>query len=189
MKVSRAGRNGGLAAGLTAGLTALAIALFASPLAAQTDMSGVAAGFLGAYGSFHPSTGIPDAAGRARLAPYLSPALNKMLADGAAAEARFAARFKNSPPLIEGDLFSSMFEGATAWKLGTCSASGTTARCPVGFTHAQAGHPPVTWTDTLLLANTAAGWRVDDIAYGAGFQFGNTGKLTDTLRTVLREAP
>jgi len=47
----------------------------------------------------------------------------------------------------------------------------------------------VTWTDTLVLANTAAGWRVDDIAYGAGFQFGNTGKLTDTLKTVLREAP
>jgi hypothetical protein len=171
------------------GLAALALLLFASPLAAETDVTRAAAGFLGAYGSFHPSSGIPDAAGRAKLAPYLSPALNKMLADGAAAEARFAAKFKNSPPLIEGDLFSSMFEGATAWKLGACSANGAAARCPVAFTHAEAGHPPVTWTDTLLLSNTGAGWRVDDIAYGAGFQFGNTGKLTDTLRTVLREAP
>lgn len=180
MNFSRASKIGALAG--------LAV-LFAAPLAAQTDMTGVAAGFLGAYGSFHPSAGIPDAGGRTRLAPYLSPALNKMLADGAAAEARFASKFKNSPPLIEGDLFSSMFEGATAWKLGTCNASGTTARCPVNFTHAQQGRPPVTWTDTLLLINTAAGWRVDDIAYGANFQFGNTGKLTDTLRTVLREAP
>lgn len=168
---------------------ALAVLLSASPLGAQTDMAGAAAGFLGVYGSFHPSAGIPDAGGRSRLAPYLSPALNKMLADGAAAEARFAAKFKNSPPLIEGDLFSSMFEGATAWKLGACSTSGTAARCPVAFTYAQPGHPPVTWTDTLLLTNTAAGWRVDDIAYGAGFQFGNTGKLTDTLKTVLAEAP
>ena len=33
------------------------------------------------------------------------------------------------------------------------------------------------------------GWRVDDVVYGGGFQFGNTGKLSDTLRTVLREAP
>ena len=170
-------------------LVALAVLLSASPLGAQTDIAGMAAGFLGAYGSFHPSAGIPDASGRSRLAPYLSPALNKMLADGAAAEARFAAKFKNSPPLIEGDLFSSMFEGATAWKLGACSASGTAARCPVNFSYVQAGRPPVTWTDTLLLVNTAAGWRVDDIAYGAGFQFGNTGKLTDTLKTVLREAP
>ena len=179
MKFSRAHGN----------LAALAILLVAVPAVAQTDMTGVAAGFLGAYGSFHPSDGIPDAAGRTRLAPYLSPGLNKMLADGAAAEARFAAKIKNSPPLIEGDLFSSMFEGATAWKLGTCSTGGTTPRCPVSFTHAQPGHPPVTWTDTLLLANTAAGWRVDDIAYGGGFQFGNTGKLSDTLKTVLREAP
>lgn len=170
-------------------LVALALLLSASPLGAQTDMAGVATGFLSAYGSFHPSDGIPDAGGRTRLAPYLSPVLNKMLADGAAAEARFAAKFKNSPPLIEGDLFSSMFEGATAWKLGACNAGGTTARCPVAFTYAQSGRQPVTWTDTLLLTNTAAGWRVDDIAYGAGFQFGNTGKLTDTLKTVLREAP
>ena len=171
------------------GLAVLALLLFASPLAAETDATGAAAGFLGAYGSFHPSSGIPDAAGRMKLAPYLTPALNKMLADGAAAEARFAAKFKNSPPFIEGDLFSSMFEGATAWKLGACSVNGTAARCPVAFTHAEPGHPPVTWTDTLLLTNTPAGWRVDDIAYGAGFQFGNTGKLTDTLKTVLREAP
>lgn len=179
MTFSRARRN----------LAALAILLVPVPVMAQTDMTGVAAGFLGTYGSLHPSDGIPDAGGRTRLAPYLSTGLNKMLADGAAAEARFAAKIKNSPPLIEGDLFSSMFEGATAWKLGACSGSGTSARCPVSFTHVQPGHPPVTWTDTLLLANTAAGWRVDDIAYGGGFQFGNTGKLSDTLKTVLREAP
>jgi hypothetical protein len=171
------------------GLALLAVLLLPLPLAAQTDMQGVASGFLAIYGSFHPSDGIPDANGRAKLAPYLSPALNALLAQGAAAEARFAAKVKGAPPLIEGDLFSSMFEGATAWKLGACSASGTTARCPVAFAHAQAGRPPVAWTDTILLANTPQGWRVDDIAYGANFQFGNTGKLTGTLNTVLREAP
>lgn len=157
--------------------------------AAEADMTKAASGFLGVYGSFHPSDGIPDSGGRARLAPYLSAALNKLLADGAAAEARFAAKVKDSPPLVEGDLFTSMFEGATSWKLSACSASGDTARCPVTFTHAEAGHPPLTWTDALLLVNTPQGWRVDDVVYGGGFQFGNTGKLTDTLRTVLREAP
>jgi hypothetical protein len=160
-----------------------------APLAAQTDMAGAANGFLGVYGMFHPSDGIPNATGRARLAPYLSPALNKLLADGAAAEARFAAKVKDSPPLIEGDLFSSLFEGATSWKLEACTATGTNARCPVEFTHADAKQKPVTWTDTLLLTNTPQGWRVDDIVYGANFQFGNTGKLTDTLHMILREAP
>jgi hypothetical protein len=168
----------------------IAVSLLATqPLAAQTDMNDAANGFLGVYGSFHPSDGIPDSGGRARLAPYLSPALNKLLADGAGAEARFAAKVKDSPPLIEGDLFTSLFEGATSWKLSACSASGTSARCPVTFTHAEAGHPALTWTDALLLTNTPQGWRVDDVAYGGGFQFGNAGKLTDTLTTVLREAP
>lgn len=170
-------------------LAFVAILLLPVRVAAQTDMPGVASGFLAVYGSFHPSDGIPDTNGRAKLSPYLSPALNALLAQGAAAEARFAAKVKGAPPLIEGDLFSSMFEGATAWKLGACSASGPAARCPVAFTHALAGRPPVTWTDTLLLVNTPQGWRVDDIAYGADFQFGNTGKLTGTLNTVLREAP
>ena len=161
----------------------------ALPALAQTDPAGVANGFLAAYGTFHPSGGIPDAGGRARLAPYLSPQLNKMLADGAAAEARFAAKVKSAPPLIEGDLFTSMFEGASGWRVGSCSIAGAAARCPVAFTHTQKGRPPVSWTDTLLLANTPQGWRIDDIVYGGGFQFGNTGKLSDTLKLVLSEAP
>jgi hypothetical protein len=82
-----------------------------------------------------------------------------------------------------------MFEGATSWKLSACSMSGASARCPVVFTHAEPGRPALAWTDALLLVNTPQGWRVDDVVYGGGFQFGNTGKLTDTLRTVLREAP
>jgi hypothetical protein len=171
------------------GLSAAIFLLASLPLAAQTDMAGAANGFLAVYGGFHPSDGIPDTAGRARLAPYLSPGLNKLLADGAAAEARFSAKIKDSPPLIEGDLFSSLFEGATSWKLGTCTANGNTARCPVNYAHADNKTKPVTWTDTLLLVNTPQGWRLDDIAYGAGFQFGNTGTLTQTLKTVLRDAP
>jgi len=174
---------------MRASLAGLLLFLAATPAGAQADMTGAANGFLAAYGGFHPSDGIPDATGRTRLAPYLSPALNKLLADGAAAEARFSAKVKDAPPLVEGDLFTSLFEGATSWKLGACAASGASARCRVEFTHADGKQKPTVWTDTLILANTPQGWRVDDIAYGANFQFGNTGKLTDTLHTVLREAP
>jgi hypothetical protein len=159
------------------------------PLAAQTAPDTAASGFLSVYGSFHPSDGIPDAGARARLQPYFSPALNALLADAAAAQARFSAKIKDSPPLLEGDLFSSMFEGATQSKLQACSVSGNQARCPVAFTHGGQGGKAIDWTDTLLLVNTPGGWRVDDIAYGGGFQFGNTGRLSDTLKTVTREAP
>ncbi|HKD49077.1 MAG TPA: hypothetical protein VKB67_15425 [Rhizomicrobium sp.] len=159
------------------------------PVDAQTTPDAAASGFLSVYGSFHPSDGIPDAAGRARLAPYLSSGLNALLANGAAAQARFSAKAKDSPPLIEGDLFSSMFEGPTQWKLQACTINADQARCPVAFTHASSGTKAINWTDTLLLLNSPQGWRVDDIVYGGGFQFGNTGRLSDTLRTVASESP
>ena len=166
----------------------LIVALLApASVVAQTVPDAAASGFLSTYGGFHPSDGIPDAAGRARLQPFLSPALNKLLADAAAVQARFSAKVKNAPPMLEGDLFTSMFEGATQWKLQACAVSGNQARCPVAFTHA--GSKAVNWTDALLLVNTPQGWRVDDIAYGGGFQFGNTGRLSDTLKTVTSETP
>jgi hypothetical protein len=170
-------------------LMGLLSALMPLPVAAQTTPDAAASGFLSVYGGFHPSDGIPDARARAGLQPYLSPALNKLLADAAGAQARFSAKMKDSPPLIEGDLFTSMFEGATQRKLGACSLSGNQARCPVAFTHMAANAKPANWTDSLLLVNTAQGWRLDDIAYGGGFQFGNTGRLSDTLKTVTSEAP
>lgn len=173
------------ALGLAGGL----ILLVQLPLAAQTDPAAAAKGFLAVYGSFNSSNGIPDRSERAKLAPYLSPALNALFAKAAAAQARFSAEIKSAPPLIEGDLFTSMFEGATAWKRGACITSGATARCPVGYTHAEPGRKSVAWTDFLLMTDTPKGWRVGDVAYGGGFRFGNTGKLTDTLKLVLSEAP
>ena len=70
-----------------------------------------------------PHDGIPGEAGRAKLAPYITPALEQLLAAGEAAEARYAKETNNqSPPIIEGDLFTSLFEGATAFKVGACKA-------------------------------------------------------------------
>lgn len=173
-------------AALPWGLVALLVSF---PLAAQTTPGAAASGYLSVYGSFHPSNGIPDATARARLKPYLSPTLNRLLAEAAGAETRFSARIKDSPPLIEGDLFSSMFEGASHWTLEPCITSGTEARCPVGFSRTASNGKRTDWTDTLILVNTPQGWRVDDIAYGGGLQFGNTGRLSDTLKTVASEAP
>ncbi len=171
------------------GVAGALILLVQAPRAGETGPAATANGFLAVYGSFHPSDGIPDSGARAQLAPYLSPGLNRMLAETATVEARFAAKIKDAPPMIEGDLFTSMFEGATSWKPGACGIQGSAARCPVAFTHAQTGETPVAWTDTLILTNTSQGWRVNDIAYGGGFRFGNTGTLTDTLKLVLSQAP
>lgn len=166
-----------------------------SPLSAAAAGSGdpatVANGFYGVYATFHPSDGIPDAKGRTKYEPFISPGLTKLLADGDAAEDHFAKVTKNmSPPLIEGDLFTSNFEGATAYHVEPCTTAGNAARCTVNLgyrSNTKEDAKPVHWTDTVYLVRTANGWRVDDIAYGATWAFGNKGRLKDVLGSTIRD--
>jgi hypothetical protein len=161
----------------------------AAPL--SDDPATAASGFYGVYATFHPSDGIPDAKERAKLEPFISPALNKLLIDGEAAQAHFASVTKNmSPPLVEGDLFTSNFEGATAFHVGACAKSGDTAQCSVNFGYRdnrKEDAKPLHWSDTVYLVHAASGWRVDDIAYGAAWAFGNKGRLKDILASAIRD--
>jgi hypothetical protein len=140
--------------------------------------------------------GIPDATVRLRYSPVLSPRLGKQLTEAAAAQARLSAKVKNAvPPMLEGDIFSSLFEGATAWKVGVCQGDAKTARCAVALTYVPVPAPnrkpekPANWNDTVLVVNTPAGWKVDDVIYDAGFAFGNTGRLSSMLAMVVAANP
>jgi hypothetical protein len=159
--------------------------------AAPDEPAIIANGFYAAYATFHPPDGIPDAKARAKLEPFISPVLDKLLIDGEAAQAHFAKATKNmSPPLIEGDLFTSNFEGATAFHVGACATSGQTAHCSVNFgyrSNQKEDAKFVNWTDTVYLVRTMNGWRVDDIGYGATLAFGNKGRLKDTLQSAIRD--
>jgi hypothetical protein len=161
---------------------------------AAEDPAAAADAFYGVYNSQHAQGGIPDATVRVRYAPVLSPGLNKQLAAAASAQARLTAKVHNAvPPMLEGDIFSSLFEGATAWKVGACQVNAKTARCPVAlsYTPPSAARPakPTNWNDTLMLVNTPQGWKVDDVAYDAGFAFGNTGRLSAMLAMVVSSNP
>ncbi len=118
----------------------------------------------------------------------MSDALNALIARAGAAEDKFGAAHKDSPPLVEGDLFTSNFEGATSYTIAPCSASGHAASCRIALVYQSPGDKPVTWTDTLMLVQTEKGWAVDDIAYGASWAFGNKGTLTQTLKHVIDDA-
>jgi len=147
-----------------------------------------AVGFYGVYMTLHPSDGIPDPKTRAKFAPFVSPALDKLFAEGDAAEDRYATATKNqAPPLIEGDLFTPNFEGATAYKIGACASDSQGGRCAVTLTYDDHKDKPISWTDTVYLARAPSGWRVDDIAYGGTWDFGNKGRLTKTLQSAIAE--
>ena len=175
--------------------------LLAAPALAQapaaSDPASAVAAFYAVYNSQRAQGGgIPDATGRLRYTPVLSPRLNKQLTTAGTAQARLTAKMKNAvPPMLEGDIFSSLFEGATAWKIGTCQSDAKIARCPVALSHAVGPTPnqkpekPANWNDTILLVNTPQGWKVDDVAYDAGFAFGNTGRLSGMLAMVIATHP
>jgi len=188
--------------------------LLLSPAAQAADDPAIAVGsFYDVYQAQHKSDGgIPDATGRLRYSGVLSPNLNTLLNQAAAAQARTAARIKASGPkaavmpMFQGDIFTSLFEGATGWQVGECKGDDKTARCPIVLTHVDplapssseavgqknAGKPPAkpaNWRDVVLVVHTPAGWKVDDIIYDAGFAFGNTGRLTDMLKMVVASNP
>src|SRR5271168_2503149 len=91
-------------------------ALFLLGLTAGAAVAEDPAGAVNAFYSVYDSQraqdgGIPDATVRLRFSPVLSPRLNRQLIDAAAAQAHLSAKVKNAlPPVLEGDIFSSLFE-------------------------------------------------------------------------------
>ncbi|HEY4114916.1 MAG TPA: hypothetical protein VGM17_12750 [Rhizomicrobium sp.] len=168
--------------------------LACSPCAAQPADPQIAATLNGFYRVHQQSSqdGIPDVAQRAKYEPYISPVLDNLLADAEAADARFKKANPDSPPMIEGDLFSPNFEGITSFQIGACAVKGDSAQCKMQLHYAVA-HPapqdkPVDWADTVSLLNTSAGWRVDDVAFGGHWDFGNHGTLKALLKDSIANA-
>lgn len=171
--------------------------LLAVPALAAADPAGAAADFYAVYGPLHgKGGGIPDATQRVRYQAVLSPRLNALLAQADTAQARLTAKVKNAvPPMLEGDIFSSLFEGANGWKIGTCQGDARTARCPVALTYDPPPLPgrktekPAHWNDTLVVVMTPGGWKVDNVIYDPAFAAGNTGDLNGMLRMVIAQNP
>jgi hypothetical protein len=135
--------------------------------------------------------GVPDMDMRARLRPVISPELDSLLAQAAEAERRHTMRTNNSePPYLQGDIFSSLFEGATAYEVGACATENAeTVACAVSLSYEGEGET-AKWQDRVLLtisAHDASLFLVDDIAYGGEWDFASRGTLKGSLRAVIAE--
>jgi hypothetical protein len=176
-------------------LSFLLLAPLPQTVHAAEDPAAAVQAFYAVYKDHHAQGGIPDATGRLRYTPVLSPRLNKQLTDAAAAQARLTAKVRGAPLMLAGDIFSSLFEGATSWKVGACQGDAKLARCTVALSYvpppAQTAKPPkpANWTDTVIVAYTPQGWKVDDVVYDPGFPFGNTGRVSDMLQMVVAANP
>jgi len=146
-------------------------------------------GFYAAYRALPAGGGVPDEDARATLVPFVSQALNKLLTDADAAETAYAkATNGESPPLIEGDPFSSLFEGATGYEIGKCDGDARAQQCVVDLVYDDKSAKPTKWQDTADVVMTDKGWRVDDIEFGGTWDFANKGRLTELLKAAIDES-
>lgn len=127
--------------------------------------------------------GLPSEARLQQLAPLITPGLNAaMLKAREEQQAQIKKYPDEKPNWIEGDLFSSLFEGVTSWELGSAFfAAGVDGTVKVSSTYIEDRQPPVKWTDTLVFKQREGKWLLDDIRMGGDWAF----KSGDSLRSRL----
>jgi hypothetical protein len=144
-------------------------------------------GFLDFY--FHGyRTALPDATERATLAPKASAAFNAALEAAANAERCAHARHQGTePPLIQGDLFSSLFEKATGVQSVTVArADADRVDYGVRFEYRLPGaaQPDTQWQDTVRLVRSGDAWLLDDVIHGGDWAFSTKGSVKAQLLAV-----
>ncbi len=173
-------------------LPLLAAALLAGREAVAADAARDAAtNFYRGYAKLRAAgglSGLPDRRQFAHLSPLLAAELRGLLVAARKEQERCAKqRPGDKPPWVEGDLFSSQFEGFTSFRVAASKAAGRRGGrvATVRFRHAE-GKSSVEWSDDLLLRNEAGRWRVADVVYRAKFPFtgGYGTRLTEALRRV-----
>jgi hypothetical protein len=134
-------------------------------------------------------TGAPATSELTAMTPYLSAELVTLLRQARALHDAEAARSPgDKPAFAEGDLFSSLFEGPTAWEVLADSVEGTSRRLAVRFTY-EAEPPAVRWIDQVVVIRERGRLVVADVQYGGDWDFGNKGTLVTSLKAALLPVP
>lgn len=174
---------------------ALFVCLFTLPLAAHSQASEKGPAdtvnrFYDAYIKVKP-LGIPDGVKLAKLSPFLTPGLVSLLTEADITEQKYKEETKGEvPPLVEGDVFTSLFEGADAFQVGKCKEKDNSAECEVGFSNTNPGDGKTfKWKDEVLLEKTDKGWLISDVNYKGDWDFAVKGTLTGMLKRLNSEVP
>lgn len=164
----------------------LALLLAAAlPAGAAENPAALLRSFLDTHGN---QSGLPTGDQVAAIQPFLSEALSAAMARARKEQEDFIARHPDEkPPWIEGPLFhSSGAEPFTAYAIVLPAGGCPDTRCVIRVDMVDTvASPDVLWYDEFVVVQENGEWRVDDVNYRAGFDFGNHG----TLRTNLEAGP
>ncbi len=89
---------------------------------------------------------------------------------------------EDKPDWIEGDLFSSSFEGVTSWEVGDVfTAPMVDGQVKVRQSCSDGAPQTVQWTDTLVFQKDGGKWLLDNIRLGGEWHFKSGASLRDSL--------
>jgi hypothetical protein len=165
-------------------LSALLCACVKTPEAPDPTPQGVVKGFYD-WRIHSQMTGAPDAQQLAEMQPYISAELHELLAKvrPEATDAKPAKKKKQrgKRAFAEGDLFSSIFDGPTTFKIDDVATQGADQFVPVTFTSAKQ-LPSINWVDRVKVINENGHYVVADIEYASHWEFGVRATLIDALQ-------
>jgi hypothetical protein len=166
-------------------------ALFPVVVAADSgeEIRRAAIGFYTLYIKVRPR-GIPREKEMVPLRPHLSKALDQNLREARRAEVQYQKANRAAvPPLIEGDLFTSLFEGANAFSVLSCEGQKTVASCAIEFSSIDPrAHSRFKWRDKVYLVFESGRWLVDDIEYLGNWEFMHKGRLKAVLTQAIQDS-
>lgn len=163
-------------------LITLLVLLLAPPAAAQGSSSATQATnrFYRTYLKLK-ILGLPNAEQMKTLTPLITPDLNDLFEAARKTQAQFIKDHPDEkPPWADGDLFTSLFEGAQSFRLGRPTANGDRVEVPVHLTYHQGGST-TRWSDVIVLVRDKNRWLVSDILLKGEWAF----KSGDSLRKNL----
>jgi hypothetical protein len=120
----------------------------------------------------------------------LSTELSSLLQQTLEAEKNDAIATKNGPfptdkpLLIEGDIFSSLYEGRTNATVQSITIDEQKAKAVLALENKPYN---TQWTDTVLLVNENKVWKIDDVIYGRADKQGSTRQTLNSFLDAYRQ--
>lgn len=177
--------RGILAVLMTAAWCAVLLIVFGGAPSSSGDAKAAVRDFYSVYAKLSPG-GLPRGRDLAALRPFMSTRLYRLIVAAVRYDTEYARRHPDEkPPFVDGDFFSSNFEGATRFTIGAAKKQRSAFRVSILFEYADPRAPdkPHRWDDAVIVVKERGRFVVDDVEFLGDWQFGNRGRLSRILMT------
>ena len=132
--------------------------------------------------------GIPSGKNIPSYRRWLSRRLLRGFYEGAIERDKFIAQDTDmKPPYVDGDMFTSLFEGPTGFKvLRQVRKTPDRVRFDIGLEYKDRTGSS-NWVDHAIAIREGGRWVIDDIEYGGDWDFAVRGRLSGNLPTEVAE--